>query len=566
MSYPHCLGLQALAACLVRLSRRESHDAVPSNIINHLHKIDPATIPFDDRQCPICLCPYGENRGDVTSEEPVQLPCSHIVGQHCLAKFHDYESTLETTAALIDEVEWTPHPSFPRAHSFLPDWEWNLSKNSDKNQDIDNTGLIPEDLVTQFSHPAGTFQYSQTNTTRCIICRQKLYDAVFEVYKNRGAFRGTHIAEYKGAERISDEELHQRLLSMGAHFNPSIGWIWCGHRIVGLPLPAQDQKDLTRSLEGCDDYHWTIWTSCRESHCAFEYRALDFLLDWAERKLEAKASSSAAASLRVNDKELEGIIKWEGSPSKALIISKRSSLEAVEMDRHMQWVQEFLAPRQEMSDRHKQWLQRFLATRQEMSEAIGLENATVAATLFEFRKHSGLKALSAYASRSQTTGPPTSLVSKALAVSTNSVRVFILKHTTVIQKGAQGFLFLALSLFYGWLTMDICFDWSKVIWLDESTDLWLASMDLPVLPYTASIEDRFKYSLIAGSSYPATTMECFSYFLVAGSLFDCFKIGCCLLPVLVVELLALSASEPLLNIVLALGASLSQILHPLQRC
>lgn len=197
MSIPYSLRLPNLANLLLVLSRRELsieqklnadlarlHDNFPPSFVDRLPYADRGTIAAEDGQCPICLTAYGEDRGDGTTEEPTLLPCRHVIGRRCLEKFLCVQNTR------------------------------------------------PQDYEADF-------------ITKCMLCRQTLFDYGFQWFVTKGAFSGPHVAAYKRAHDLNDKEVSERFMAAGLCFAKGWGWFWKLHRVVGPPLMASEAKKFS---------------------------------------------------------------------------------------------------------------------------------------------------------------------------------------------------------------------------------------------------------------------------------------------------------------------------------
>lgn len=97
-----------------------------------LPRITLQDLPKDSRQCPICLDDYDQASADQVAEEPVKLPCSHMVGSRCLEIWLNepneankatcphcrYELFQESTSPEIDRSSTHSEQSIPSAFDY----------------------------------------------------------------------------------------------------------------------------------------------------------------------------------------------------------------------------------------------------------------------------------------------------------------------------------------------------------------------------------------------------------------------------------------------------------------
>lgn len=388
MFFPPNLRIQALADCLLRLSRRELHtQSRQTSIVDQLPAVDQTDLALEEHHCPICLGPYGQNRGDGTTEEPVRIQCSHVIGRRCLAKFHTDKDLLDPVAFAMDKVSWYPRHIMPS--SFFTRFP-NLRRSDSGAKALPDNLVVPKDLVYHWLDKGSKPGPIDHNTSRCMICRQVVFDALLEWHRKQGAFRGPHAVQYRAAEKISDKELLERLLSLGAHFDSMWGWIWCGHRILGPPLAAREARVLVEALSA------KLGSNSKEiipEYHILETKTLGYLSNRTERKL------------------LLGDWPWMATGHGEM--QREAKRMRVSIDRLSVIVQ---SPQRKLLelDQHERWIRDFLGLRQDMMDDLGAEGATVAATLFEFRKYSSAQTLSIYASRSRDQSEPITLVGKAM--------------------------------------------------------------------------------------------------------------------------------------------------------
>lgn len=159
-----------------------------ANFVDRLPKIDLNSIK--DRYewyCPVFQDPYEIVRQGGIVEEAALLPHSHIVGRECLAEWH--------------------FNSFEKA--------------TDDNDDF----------------------------ARCVICRQIITSEELQGWQIYGALEERHVdAVYKIAHDLSDEDLLERLETLGAGWEGRYGCMTNGYRVFGMPLTSAELAFYLRDM------------------------------------------------------------------------------------------------------------------------------------------------------------------------------------------------------------------------------------------------------------------------------------------------------------------------------
>ena len=111
--------------------------------LSSLPKVSTSDLPADSMTCTICSDEYGTASGiDKKAEHPVRLPCSHIVGAECIAKWLTERS---------NSCPYCRHEFFPRLSGEegfdLGDDDNILDDNSNNDFPDDNSDSDPDSDV-----------------------------------------------------------------------------------------------------------------------------------------------------------------------------------------------------------------------------------------------------------------------------------------------------------------------------------------------------------------------------------------------------------------------------------